>query len=72
MANPYKLIGGDEIVDFEERVNLAIEDGYEPIGGVSVFNGAGKLFFFQALVKRWQPTGFVEVSEYDKQAVANG
>lgn len=43
---PYSLA-----YDLQRRVNARIADGYKPVGGMSVIERDGDLYFAQAMIK---------------------
>ena len=52
----YKIVAGDvtsHIDDFEAKINDLIAEGWEPQGGVAVFEDeGGRIYMYQAMVRR--------------------
>jgi hypothetical protein len=66
MSEPrYRVISGYHHDEFCERVNAAIEEGYEPLGGVAVsWDGDDDTYFTQALYKPSAPA-----EEFDRSKI---
>lgn len=51
----YIVVQCDTYMELERRVNIKIEDGYEPLGGLSVTNTSvhnRDLGFYQSMIKK--------------------
>lgn len=51
----YIVVYCDTCMELERRVNIKIEDGYEPLGGLSVTNTSvhkRDLVYYQAMIKK--------------------
>lgn len=63
----YTTVCGDGVENLTRRVNRAIVDGWEPVGGIFVLNGGGIQEFYQSLV--WKsPTETVDCEDEEDDA----
>ena len=63
VASEYSIVRGNTASELVKNVGAAIRDGFEPQGGVSVFEGTDTYVFMQA-VTRYVVVRSVE--EYDQ------
>ena len=48
----YKILKESSTYDLELAVNKLIEQGYEPLGNITVISGNGFFDYFQAMIKK--------------------